>query len=105
MKMKTRKRYTDEFKAQAVELVNFGKPVPEVASDLGISTNLIYRWKQEMSQQAQGGSRGHRATGEEAAADELRLLRREVAHLKMENDILKKAAVILGTNPQQKSAR
>jgi transposase-like protein len=40
-----------------------------------------------------------RAGGEEPGADELRRLRRENAHLKLENDILKKAAVILGTKP------
>jgi len=40
-----------------------------------------------------------------ADADELRELRREVAHLRMENDILKKAAVILGTNPRPRGAR
>jgi transposase-like protein len=43
--------------------------------------------------------------GEEPAADELRRLRREVANLKLENDILKKAAVILGTKPQSSAAR
>jgi transposase-like protein len=40
-----------------------------------------------------------------AGADELRTLRRELSHLKMENDILKKAAIILGTTPQLKTAR
>jgi transposase-like protein len=40
-----------------------------------------------------------------AAADDLRALRRENAHLKMENDILKKAAVILGTKTQASSGK
>jgi transposase-like protein len=35
-----------------------------------------------------------------AGADERRTLRRQVVHLKRENDILKKAAIILGTAPQ-----
>ena len=51
------------------------------------------------------GSGGVRAVGEEPAADELRRLRRENANLKLENDILKKAAVILGTNPLQQDGR
>ena len=38
----TRKRYTAEFKAQAVELVGLGKPVPEVAEDLEIGTSILY---------------------------------------------------------------
>ena len=88
MKMKTKRRYTDEFKAQAVKLAKLGKPVSEVAKDLEITADLVYRWKKEDAQSAQGGSGGQRAVGEMAGADELRTLRREVAHLKRENDIL-----------------
>jgi len=35
-----RKRYTAEFKTQAVELLRTGKPVSQVAEELGISSNL-----------------------------------------------------------------
>ena len=51
------------------------------------------------------GSEGLRAVGEEPAADELPRLRREILTLKLENDILKKAAVILGTRAQPSPAR
>jgi transposase len=105
MKPVTRKRYTIEFKAQAVGLVGLGKPVPDVAEDLGIGTSILYGWVRKDSQSAQLGSGGLRAVGEEPAADELRRLRRENANLKLENDILKKAAVILGTKPQLGAAR
>lgn len=105
MKTVIRKRYTSEFKAQAVELVGLGKPVPEVAQDLGIGSSLLYRWVGRGPQPAQFGSGGLRAGGEEPAADELRRLRREIANLKLENDILKKAAVILGTKPQGQATR
>lgn len=100
MNQKTRKRYTPEFKAQAVELLTTGKPVAQVAEELCISNNLLYRWKQDSQGVPQVGSAGPRAEGEAAGADDLRALRRENALLKMENDILKKAAVILGTRPQ-----
>jgi transposase len=93
----TRKRYTAEFKAQAIGLVNLGKPVAEVAQDLEISEGVLYAWVRKDSQATQLGSAGPRAEGELPAADELRRLRRENANLKLENDILKKAAVILGT--------
>ena len=46
-----------------------------------------------------------RPPDEEPEADELRRLRRENANLKLENDILKKAAVILGTKPQSFAGR
>jgi transposase len=100
MKAVTRKRYTAEFKAQAVELVGLGKPVAEVARELEIGTSLLYRWVLKGGVvPAPRGSAGLRAVGEEPVADELRRLRRENGHLKLENDILKKAAIILGTRP------
>jgi len=100
MKPVTKRRYTAEFKAQAVGLVGMGKPVAEVARDLGISEGGLYGWVRKGSQSAELGSEGPRAGGELPAADELRRLRRENATLKLENDILKKAAVILGIRPQ-----
>ena len=105
MKSVTKKRYTAEFKAQAVELVKVGRPVREVAMELEVGVSLLYAWVYKASQSAQLGSPGARAVGEESEADELRRLRREVANLKLENDILKKAAVILGTNPPPQSGR
>ena len=105
MKPVTRKRYTAEFKAQAIGLVGLGKPVPEVAQDLEIGTSILYGWMRKGAQPAQFGSEGIRAGGEDPAADELRRLRREIANLKLENDILKKAAVILGTKPHSCAGR
>ena len=105
MSVVTRKRYTAEFKAQAVDLVKIGKPVAEVARDLGLSEGVLYEWVRKGSQSAEVGREGRRAGGAEADADELRRLRRENANLKLENDILKKAAVILGTKPLPEGMR
>jgi transposase len=105
MKAVIRKRYTAEFKAQAVGLVGLGKPVVEVAEDLGIGTSILYGWIRKGAQPGQLGSGGLRAVGEEPAADELPRLRREIANLKLENDILKKAAIILGSRPLNGAAR
>ena len=96
----TRKRYTLEFKTQAMELVAIGKPVPEVAEELGIGTSLLYKWigkNPPLTAQPPGG--------EETTAAELARLRRENSHLRLENDILKKAAIILGTKPPSLLAR
>lgn len=103
MKSKPRKHYTPEFKAQAVELLQAGTPVSQLAQELGISENLLYSWRLA-SQRAQVGSVGLPAGGGQDAADELRALRRELTRLRQENDILKKAAVILGTKPLPDSA-
>jgi len=105
MKAVTRKRYTAEFKAQAVALVGLGKPVPEVAAELEVGTSLLYRWIGKGAQPGHLGSGGLRAGGEPPGADEVPRLRREIAHLKLENDILKKAAVILGTRPLPDAVR
>jgi len=101
----SRRRYSSEFKAQAVGLVNNGKSVPEVAQDLEISEGVLYAWVRQENGSAQLGSAGPQAVGERSAADELCRLRRENANLKLENDILKKAAVILATKPQQRPGR
>jgi transposase len=99
-----RKRYTKEFKAQAVELAQCGRPVGEVARELDMGENLLHRWVR-IAKGAQLGSKPDRAVGEEGAAAELRSLRGENAQLRLENDILKKAAVILGTKPQGNGAK
>ena len=105
MTVKPRRRFTDEFKAQIVELANHGRPVPELVKEFDVDASCIYAWRRKASQQPQVGSGGEGAVGDQDAADELRLLRRQVADLQLENDILKKAAVILGTKPQSKSER
>ena len=101
--MKRRKRYTDDFKAKALELCAAGKPVAEVAKDLCISKDLVYSWKPKASlpQQLRSGVQG--AESDEDVAKELLRLRREVTDLKIDNNILKKAAVLLGsTSPHTK---
>ena len=105
MKAVTRKRYTPEFKAQALSLVALGKPVSEVAQDLRIGSSILYGWMRKQGQPAQLGSAGEQAAGELSEADELRRLRHQLAQLQMENNILKKAAIILGTNPLPENMR
>ena len=84
--------------------------MPEVAQELGIGTSILYRWTLAQRQGTQGtsaqlGGVVQRAVGELDEAAELRRLRKDNAQLLLENDILKKAAVILGTQPQSKPAR
>ena len=103
--MTPRKRYTEEFKTQALELCATGKPVAEVAQDLCISKDLIYAWRRKAVSPGQLRSEGQRAGGDEDVAKELARLRREVAELRIDNDILKKAAVIMGTKTPNRSAK
>ena len=65
---------------------------------------MIYEWRLRL----QGGSAGQlapQARGELSEADVLKALRRENTRLLAENDILKKAAVILGTKPHLNGAK
>lgn len=105
MNVKSRKKYDQNFKDQVVALVELGKPVTEVAEEMEVSRDLVYAWKAKASGRPKLGSGDAGAVGEQVGADELRTLRRRVADLQLENDILKKAAVILGTKPQSKDVR
>jgi len=89
MTTKTRRRYTDEFKAEAVRLVrDSARPVAQVARDLGI-VHLLYRWRVE---QRQADSQGHTRESLRTEQEELVRRRRENVTLKQERDFLKRAA-------------
>ena len=111
MKDQGRRRFTAEFKNQAVELALAGRPVAELAEELEVGTSLLYNWisnartAPNAPQPTQLGSGALRAVGEEGGADELRRLREEISTLRQENLILKKAAVILGTEAQPRITR
>jgi transposase len=82
--------YTAEFRADAVRLVEQSeKSLRQVAADLGLSPESLRRWVQQAATDAGNGPAGALTTAER---DELRRLRRENATLRMEREILKKAA-------------
>lgn len=81
------KQYPKEFKEEAVALVlEQGYTVPEAAKSLGLSANMLYRWKELHEQQVEG-----KALAEDER-EELKRLRKENKELRMEKDILKKAS-------------
>lgn len=84
---RTHKQYPKEFKEEAVSLVlNQGYSVPEAAKLLGIASNMLYRWKEQVEQQLEG------KVLVESEREELKRLRKEVKELRMEKEILKKAS-------------
>ena len=88
-----RRSFTKEFKVKAVRLLTEGRcSVAQVARDLGIRDTMLGRWKQELAQSPAGAFPGN-GQGR-ADEEELRQLRRENARLRMERDILKKAAAL-----------
>ena len=89
--MKTRKTYTKEFKEDAVRLVTEqGYNRSEAARNLGIDRGMLGRWIKELEDDGSEAFRGHgKLTTDQ---EELRRLREENRRLKLEREILKKAA-------------
>jgi transposase len=82
-----RRRYTEDFKREAVALVTEqGYSVAEAARSLEVGENQIRRWRQKLEQES--------AEGELTATEreELERLRKEIRQLRMEKEILKKAS-------------
>jgi len=83
--MKTRRKFSPEFKQEAVDLVRrTGKSANQIANELGISQTSLSRWLRG-SVDNPGGNNSF------SIQEENQRLRQEVERLKMERDILKKA--------------
>jgi len=97
----TRKIYSKEFKQKAVELSNVRGNVQEIARELGVSAELIYRWRKEFTSNpnlAFGGNGKKQLTEEQK---ELARLKRKLADVEMERDILKKAVSIFSVSDRK----
>jgi transposase len=89
--MTERKQYTKEFKLDAVRLVTEqGYTRAEAARNLGLNANMLGRWVQESQADEQEAFRGNGKLTE--GQQELRRLREENRRLKLEREILRKAA-------------
>ena len=88
---KRRKNYSKQFKIDAVKLITEqGYKVTEAARNLGIDHTMLRRWKKELEAGVDNSFPGNgKMTAEQ---EELLRLRKEVEQLKMEKEILKKAA-------------
>jgi transposase len=87
-----RKRYTKEFKLEAVRLLEAGdKPAAELARELGVQRNQLYKWQEQLAEQQEAAFPGHgnRVQNKDA---EIARLKKELERVKEERDILKKAA-------------
>ena len=87
---KKRKRYTDQFKQEAVRAVETrgSRTVAEVAEGLGVPEHMLHAWKSKAK--AEGVATDRKETMEE----ELRRLRRENADLKKDRDVLVKSIAV-----------
>jgi transposase len=87
-----RKKYSKEFKLDAVSLVlDQGYSRAEAARSLGLNSNMLCRWVLE---QRTDGGQAFRGNGKlTPEQEEIRQLKNQVKNLKMEKEILKKATV------------
>lgn len=84
-----RRRFTDEFKAEAVQMLLDGHGASSICERLGLSSpNVLYRWKREAIRHG-----GPAAVGLEGRVRELEA---ELRRVERERDILKKALSIFG---------
>jgi len=90
--MGARRRHSREFKLEAVRLAGTGdRSVSEVAEGLGISTALLHKWMRALKSTARPDE-AFPGNGKLTSTDEeVRRLRRELARVTEERDILKKA--------------
>ena len=100
-----RRHFTDEFKTEAIALLaGSGRPLVQIAGELGISPSMLRNWRNR-----QGGQNAGLAVPPKPAsaphsvpdpAAEISRLRRENDRLRMERDILKKAVAIFSEAPR-----
>ena len=92
--MKRRQVFSREFKLEAIRLLEEGKkPAADIARELGIRRNQLYKWKEQRDKQgAAVFPGGGRRSSKSSDSEEISRLRSEVAKVKEENEILKKAA-------------
>jgi transposase-like protein len=89
--MTRRQQFSAEFKREAVRLLESSKKQPsDLARELGVRRNQLYKWKDQLSRRGKRAFPGHGSRLE--SNDEVARLREELEQVKEERDILKKAA-------------
>lgn len=99
--IKRRRKYDREFKEQAVALLLDGdKPAQQLAEELGIHWGMLGRWKLEYMERLEAKNPDKPLSKLE---EENRELRKELASLRAQRDILKKALSIFSRNENGES--
>ncbi len=92
MSKQARRTFTAEFKKQMVQLYENGKSRAAIVAEYDLTASALDRW----IKQAQTSGSFKEKDNRSAEENELIALRKELQRLKMENDILKQAALIMG---------
>lgn len=92
MTKRPRRSFTDEFKEQMVQLFLNGKSRADIVREYDLSGTALDRWIKQHQTSGSFKEKDNRSEDEK----ELIKLRKELQQLRMENDILKQAALIMG---------
>lgn len=87
-----RRNFTDEFKQQMVQLYNNGKPRSEIIREYDLTPSALGKWIAYYNETGYFKEQDNRSDEENRLIE----LEKEVRQLRMENDILKQAALIMG---------
>lgn len=93
-KQSMRKHYNDQFKLEAVELIESGKSVRRVAKQLNVSELTLHRWRNQVNPDKQSRSYSS-ANGNKAVEQEVQLLRKQLNRIEYERDLLRKSLSIV----------
>ncbi len=94
---KRRRRFDAQFKLDAVRLIDQSdRTISDIAQDLGVRPELLYRWKRELEKDPQQAFPGKGRLKPDQ--ERLRQLEQELARVKQERDILKKALAYFSRN-------
>ena len=101
MSVQQRRKYDSDFKRNAVLLSEEpGRAVSEIADNLGISKDLLYRWRREYRARAGYSFPGNGREDLAPQEQKIRDLERRLRDAEMERDILKKAMAIFSRTPK-----
>ena len=91
----SKRKYENDFKVMIVDLLKSGKRVKELSEEYEINESVIRRWKREFQERDGDFTKKKELSIQD---QELRRLKKELADVKMERDILKKAVSIFSKN-------
>ena len=96
-----RRKYSEEFKRDAVALSYLSdKSIREIAADLGINRSLLVKWRKELNELGEQAFPGNGLRKLTPLEEENLRLKRELADVTEERDILKKAVHIFSKKPR-----
>ena len=101
--VRSKRKYDNEFKVMALELIETRQSVKQVAEELGVGTSLLYYWRNSLLKKGKNGFQPGEIKHLSSEQAELLRLKKELREVEIERDILKKAVSIFSKNDGKSS--